>query len=297
MVQARFVTSVPVGNILGEGVCWHADSQTVWWTDIEARTLYAYHLKDESLSRWDLPDRLGCFAFTADPDVLIAAFAPGFARYRLSTGALDWLHRPEDDKARTRFNDGRVDAAGRFWAGSMVEGDRRNVADEDCGALYRLDTDGGCTRLFGGVLIANGLCWSPDGTRLYFADSPRHEIYRFDVDPTDSTVSNKRVFARTEPGIHPDGAVTDAHGCLWSAHWGAGCVVRYNPDGAVDHVLELPVSQPTCPAFGGPDGRHLFITTARADLSQTELERQPLAGDLLIYHTDVAGPPATLWGG
>ncbi len=280
-----------VYNILGEGPVWDARYQCLSWTDIEESALYTYQA-DRGVTRViALPERLGSFALTADPDIIIGAFASGFARFHISTGVCERIAEVEADVDGTRMNDGRVDDRGRFWAGTMVEDLERGTSVR--GALYALA--GSVVRQHvGDVMISNGLCFSPAGDTLYFADSPRRHIYAYRLHD-DGSLSDKRLFAETPEGAYPDGAVVDTDGCLWSAHWGAGRVVRYTPDGREDRVLTLPVSQPTCPAFGGKDGTTLFVTTARTGLSDAQLAAEPDAGNVFIYELDVSGPPAALF--
>ena len=152
-------------------------------------------------------------------------------------------------------------------------------------------------RVVGDVSIANGLCWSPDGDWMYFADSPERTIWRFAVDRETGLPGEREVFARTPEGAYPDGACIDASGCYWSAQWGASRVVRYTPEGSIDQVIETPVSQPSCVAFGGPDLRQLCITTARDGLDDAGIAAEPLAGDILIYRVETTGLAEDRWRG
>ncbi|WP_341936798.1 SMP-30/gluconolactonase/LRE family protein [Marinimicrobium sp. C2-29] len=290
------LASLPVGNLLGEGVLWHPDQQAAWWTDIQARRLFRYHPATEALETWDTPERLATFGFIEGSEQLIAAFDLGFALYHPQTGECHWLAQPEADLHSNRFNDGKVDRQGRFWAGSMVEhGDP--LASDPAGALYCWsDTQQAACQL-SGLGITNGLCWSPDGRTAYLSDSARHCYYAYDFDPHSGSFSNRRVFARTPEGVGPDGACVDAEGNVWNAQFGGGQVVCYSPDGEVLLELDVPVSQPTCVAFGGPDLSWLFVTTARENLSKAQLAQEPEAGNLLIYQTDVKGLPVDFYRG
>jgi sugar lactone lactonase YvrE len=182
-----------------------------------------------------------------------------------------------------RFNDGRVDRQGRFWAGSMVEG-----FGEPTGKLYCL-AKGVSEEHLTGISICNSLCFSPDGRHMYFADSPRRTILKFVLDADTGALSNRLAFARTPRGAFPDGSNVDSDGHLWNAQWGAGCVVRYAPDGTVSGRVELPVTQPTCVAFGGEAFDLLFVTSAREGLDAATLTTQPQAGDVFIFQTDITG--------
>jgi sugar lactone lactonase YvrE len=247
--------------------------------------LFRYEPLQRRLDRFELPERLGSFGLVSGGGRLVGAFESGFAYFEPGNGRLEWLVRPVHAVTKMRFNDGRVDPSGRFWAGSMVEG-----SGEPTGRLYCL-CDGAARVHLGGIAISNSICFSGDGRHLYFADSPRREIHRFDMDSRNGSISNRTLFAQTPPGAFPDGACIDSEGHLWSAHWGGSRVVRYAPDGSISGSIDLPVTQPTCLAFGGTGLDHLFITTAREDLSTTALTVQPRAGQVLIYKTNIRGRP------
>jgi L-arabinonolactonase len=275
---------VQAGNTLGEGVLWDSAGARAWWTDIQEKRLLRYTPTTGAVETFDLPERLGSFGFVEDSTQIVAAFESGFALYRPETGALDWIARPPHAAKNIRFNDGRMDRQGRFWGGSMVEGD-----GEPRGKLYRLDGSGRCEVCATDIAISNGICFSPDGKWMYFADSPKQVIHRYALDPESGEISNRCIFAMTPKDAFPDGAQVDCDGCVWSAHWGAGRVVRYTPGGRVDMTIDLPVTQPTCVAFGGDDMDLLFVTTARESLSGKDLERQPHAGNMFIYRVAAKG--------
>lgn len=288
-MQPELTHVLPVGNTLGEGVIWDTVGQCIWWTDIHEARLYRYDWRSGRTETRALPERLSAFALTADPNVLIAAFASGFARYDLERDRCEWLARPEAGYTGTRFNDGRVDRQGRFWCGTMVEGP---TATDDSGkpvrgSLYCLQ-GGTAVRKLGDIRIPNSLCWNRAGDTLYFADTLEKTIWSFDFAAAEATLANRRTFARTR-GSGPDGSCIDSDDCLWNAEWGGGRVTRYRPDGRVDLEVVLPVSQPTCVAFGGPDLDHLLVTSAKGELDDERLARQPQAGHLFIYRSGVRG--------
>ena len=282
-MKATLIECLSVGNTLGEGVLWDNVRKRVWWTDIQERRLYRYEPLSRALERFDLPERLASFGFIEGSERIIAAFECGFAHYHAESGTLDWISRPTHAAANVRFNDGRVDRQGRFWAGSMVEDHSKAV-----GKLYCL-ARGISTEQLGDIAICNSLCFSSDGQHMYFADSPRREIVKFDLDADTGALSNRQIFVRTARGAYPDGSAMDSDGHLWNAQWGAGCVVRYAPDGTISGRVELPVTQPTCVAFGGDAFDLLMVTSARETLDASTLEAQPQAGNLFIFKTDVAG--------
>jgi sugar lactone lactonase YvrE len=285
----KLVTTVPTACHLGEGPLWNQRDGKLWWTDIQERRLHRFDPASGAVETIETPERLCSYAFLPEGgDRIVAAFETGLAYFDVATKSLEWIARPETPGSGRRFNDGRTDRQGRFWVGSMVE----NVAKAgaDSGVLFCLGHDGTLAEQAVGVAISNSLCTSPDGRTLYFADSPKQLIFAFDLDPEDGAISNKRIFAEVTEG-YPDGAVVDEEGCLWSARWGAGEVVRHAPDGAVMSRLKVPASQPSCPAFGGPDRKTLFVTSAREGLEGDALAADPQAGHLFVFESDVAGLP------
>ena len=292
MVTATLIETLKVKNTLGEGVIWDAIGAAVWWTDIDGSKLYRYHLADKKLDHWSTPERLGSFALVADSDYLICGFASGFAYFNphessnFDSTDLQWLHRVEEDNGGTRLNDGRADRQGRFWAGSMVES-----GDPGAGALYCLDQQLQVTSKVSGLTISNGLCWSPDSTLMYHTDTPSRRIHRYDFDVTTGAITNQSCLVRTERGCFPDGSTVDAEGYIWNAQWGASQVVRYSPEGEVDFVLPLPVSQPTCVAFGGPKLDMLLVTSASQGLDAQALLAEPEAGNVFVFQTNITGTP------
>jgi sugar lactone lactonase YvrE len=283
MAMPRLIDVIALRNVLGEGPLWNADDGKFWWTDIMACRLHRLDPGTRAVETVATPERLGCFAFIGgEADRILAAFQSGLGVFACSTGTVDWIARPEVGTGR-RFNDGRVDAQGRFWIATMVEDASR--AGADSAALYRFDA-GGLSVQQGGVRIGNGLCVSPDGGTLYFADSPRQVIDAYELDQATGALSGRRRFATVTEG-YPDGAAVDCEGCLWSARWGAGQLVRHAPDGAVIEVLRLPVRHPTSVAFGGPDLRLMFVTSAQ----HGDAAADPSAGSVLMLQAEVAGLP------
>jgi L-arabinonolactonase len=284
-IKSELIEIIPVANTLGEGVLWDPVGQRTWWSDIQERRLFRYDPKSRVLESFELPERLCSFGFIKGSDSLVAAFESGFAHYHPESAQLQWVSRPRHEASNVRFNDGRIDRQGRFWAGSMVEG-----AGEAQGKLYCLQGNDAKVCLTG-ISISNSICFSPDGKHLYFADSPHRMILRYDIDPTSGGIDNRQVFAKTPQGAFPDGANIDAEGYLWSAHWGAGRVVRYAPDGSVSGSVEIPTTQVTCVAFGGSALDLLFVTSAREGMSEATLQQQPHAGDVFVYKVNVKGLP------
>jgi L-arabinonolactonase len=274
---------ISVGNTLGEGISWEPAGERVWWTDIQERKLFRYDPISRTLESFELPERLGSFGFVEGCDKIIGAFESGFALFHPETGRLDWLVRPKHEAPNIRFNDGRVDRRGRFWAGSMVEGEGEPKGKLYCLHGARLEV---CLT---GIAISNSICFSPDGRHLYFADTPHRTILRFDIDAAHGAIGNRRIFAQTPHGAFPDGSNIDAEGHLWNAQWGASRVVRYAPDGSISGGMDIPTMQPTCIAFGGKNLDLLFVSSAREHMSEATLAQQPHAGDVFVYQVDVKG--------
>lgn len=284
VVSAALIESLKVKNTLGEGIIWDAASACVWWTDIDGSKLYRYQSEDKQLDHWTTPERLGSFALVSDSEFLICGFASGFAYFNPHSGELQWLEKIEQNNPGTRLNDGRADRQGRFWAGSMVES-----GDRGAGALYCFDQQLQVASKVSGLTISNGLCWSPDSTVMYHTDTPSRRIHAYDFDAATGAIANQRCLVCTEKDCFPDGSSVDAEGYIWNAQWGASQVVRYSPEGDVDFVLPLPVSQPTCVAFGGPKLDRLFVTSATQGFDEQTLSAEPEAGNVLVFQTNISG--------
>lgn len=291
-VNSSFIAEIDCGNQLGESVVWHEETQTIWWTDILACKLYSMSWPDQNLRIVETPEPLASFAFTTSLDVIVGAFATGFAFFNVETLEMKWISKPGFSSCEARLNDGRVDPRGRFWAGTMTSDDARD--SESCGHLYRLDPGGVLQVMEQNIGISNGLAWSPDGATMYFADSRVGEVYAWDFDVEQGTPSNKRLFYLAETGGSPDGACIDQEGCLWTAIWGLGKVLRINPEGDVIANYSVPAVQPACVAFGGALLDLLFVTSARQGLSPRQLEAQGRDGNLFVMDAGVGGLPTAL---
>jgi L-arabinonolactonase len=286
MAEFELIHVIPCANTLGEGVQWNYKDNCLWWTDIKSNKIFRFDLVTEILTHWDTPESVGCFAFVEDDTRLLVALASGFAWFEKESGSVQWITRPEAGLMGNRLNDGRVDRQGRFWVGSVVED--KQTPDQSA-SLFCLRNTRQVTQHLSGLRISNGLCFSLDSRKLYHADSPTRQIKVYDFDAGSGQLTGGAVFAETPEGIDPDGSCIDSEGYLWNAQWGGGRVVRYSPAGHIDCVLETPVSQPTCVAFGGPDLNWLCVTSARLGLSDQALSEQPQAGNLFIYRTNLKG--------
>jgi sugar lactone lactonase YvrE len=276
---------------LGEGPIWVASEQALYWTDIHGRRVHRRAFADGALSDWEAPFRIGSLApragggFVAGTDRGLAFVDPG-------RGGFELFADPEPDRPANRFNDGKVDREGRFWAGTMDDSEK-----EALGALYRLDPDLGWTRIDDGYRVTNGPAFSPDGRILYHNDSARQVIYAFDLG-AGGQASNRRIFARfARADGYPDGMTVDAEGCLWVAFWDGWCLRRISPEGKIVEQMEAPVQRPTSCAFGGPELDHLFVTSARVGLDEAALAAQPQAGGLFVVRPGVKGVVETPFAG
>ncbi len=282
MTDVRCV--LPARALLGEGPLWDAGEGVLYWVDIKGRSVHRFDPATGHDAQWPVPETVGALARRAAGG-LVLALRSGFHFLDLDTGAIRPVARPELERAENRFNDGKPDRRGRFWAGSMHDPE---VAPT--GALYRLDPDGTCHRMVDGFVCPNALCWSPDGRTMYHADTPQRVVWAWDSDPDRGEIANRRVFARISPDDGaPDGATVDAEGFVWLAHWGGWQLTRHDPTGRTERVIRLPVQCPTCPAFGGPDLDVLYVTSATVGLSPAELAAQPCAGGILALDPGVRG--------
>ena len=270
---------------LGEGPIWHPGRQQLFFFDINEQTLFAIHANGEIADQWLFNETVAAAAI-ADDETLVLFSEFGLKGFQLATGGLARLTSIEADNPRTRSNDSRVHPSGAFWLGTMDN----TEAEEAIGALYHY-RKGVVTQLKSGVRVPNATCFSPDGRTAYWTDTPTKQILKVETDPqTGMPVGEWSLFADVSDGRgFPDGAVVDSEGFLWNAKWGGGCVVRHAPDGSIDRVIDVPVSQVTCPAFGGPELKTLFITTAAKNLSAEQLAAEKVAGGLFAIEVDVAG--------
>lgn len=288
MLEVEHVLSIQCE--LGEGPIWNPAEQTLYWVDILRNTIHRYHPESERHQATSFSDHICAMGFRQQGGLVVAA-RKHFAFWDGASAALELLAELESDRPKNRFNDGAVDRQGRFWAGTMGPA-------AEAGSLYRLNPDRSVERMVTGVGTSNGIGWSPDNRTMYFTDSPLRKIFAFDFDPDTGAVTSRRVHIATPEACGvPDGLTVDSEGFIWSAHWDGHRVTRYAPSGEEDRFVELPVARVTSVAFGGPDLKDLYITTARAGLGENELRQQPLAGDLFKISTDVPGLPEPYFAG
>lgn len=279
------------GALLGEGPLWHDGEQALYWVDVHGAAVHRRDPVTDRIRSWRTPFRIASLArrrsggFIGGSERGLVAIDSGFASFTI-------LAEPEPDRPGNRFNDGKTDRIGAFWAGTM---DDAEVAAS--GALYRFAADHSWTRIDDGYRVTNGPAFSPDGATLYHADSARQQVYRFDVD-ADGSVGERRLFAQFRVGEgYPDGMTVDAQGCLWIAFWDGWCVRRLAPDGERLAEIAMPVQRPTSCAFGGAGLDILFVTSATVGLDAAALAGQPEAGGLFMVATGATGIAETPFSG
>jgi len=292
VLQAELVLDIQ--NELGEGPWWNEDERKLYWVDIDGCRIHWYSPATGENGHLRLDQKIGAAALTASGEKLICAMQHGFYVLDPKTGQAEPITDPEADLPGNRFNDGKCDPAGRFWAGTM------SMADEPGkGALYCLDPQAGCRKVLSGVTCSNGLGWSPDGRTMYYIDSPTREVAAFSFDPETGALGEKRIAVRYGdlPGI-PDGMTVDEEGMLWVAAWDGSRVDRWDPaTGKRLETIAVPATRTTSCVFGGDGFDELYITTARVGLSRETLDKEPHAGGLFKVKTGTRGMPFYRYGG
>jgi sugar lactone lactonase YvrE len=293
--QAELI--IDARNAVGESPVWSPGDQALYWADIPNKRLYRWSLADASTQSWEADEMLACIAQRADGS-WVAGMQSGIFQLtvgndgRLSGERLVGVSHAHE---QMRFNDGRCDRQGRFWAGSML---MDMAAGANVGALYRYDGAGQATLpvLLDDLIVPNGLGFSPDGRVMYLSDSHPsvQAIWAFDYDIDSGTPHNRRLFVDMNdyPG-RPDGAAVDADGCYWICGNDAGLIHRFTPAGRLDRSLEVPVKKPTMCAFGGANLDTLFVTSIRPG---GNLDDQPLAGGVFALQPGVSGIAETPFG-
>ena len=269
-----------VKAILGEGPVWVARDDALYWVDING--MKVFRLRDGDTVSWDTPMKVGSI-WPREQGGFIAGTEHGLA-FTHDFNRFDFFANPEKALPGNRFNDGKADREGRFWAGTMDDSERRPT-----GSLYRVDLDRSVACIDNGYRVTNGPAFSPDGRIMYESDSSLQLTYAFDLDEADNAPGRRHFIQFGKGDGFPDGMTVDAEGCLWIAFWDGWCVRRFSPSGDLLLKLDTPVQRPTSVAFGGEGLQTLFITSASRDLQGTDLDRQPLAGGLFAAHVGVSG--------
>lgn len=273
----------PLEATLGEGPVWVAREQALWFTDIKQRRIHRFDPSSGEKRSWDAPEQPG-FILPASGGRFVAGLKTGLHLFDPASGGFRLLVDPEPGHPENRLNDATVAPDGRLWFGTMDDGEQA-----PSGAVYRLETDGRTALAGGECCITNGPAIAADGRTLYHTDTLGRTIDAFDIEP-DGSLSNRRRFATIdEADGYPDGSIVDSQGCLWTGLWGGWRARRYSPSGEILAEVRFPVANITKIAFGGPDLRTAFATTARKGLSDADLAAQPLAGGLFRFEVDIPG--------
>lgn len=290
----RIEIVIDVKTTLGEGPLWDVEQQRLYFIDSFDGRVFRCTADGREVRSWDVPAKIGSIALRKDGNGAICSLANGFHTLDFGTGDCELIVDPEADKPNNRINDGKVDRQGRFVAGSM------DTLEEGAnGALYRLDPDFSLHTLDTGIIVSNGPCWSPDDKTFYFADTWTGEIWAYDYDISDGSVSNRRTFAKvdTSGGGAADGSTVDAEGFVWNALVYDSKLVRYAPDGSVDRVIDMPVKKVTSVNFGGPDLDILFVTSmAKPPLPRFPGDGVQRGSVFAIHDLGVKGVPEPRFG-
>ena len=270
-----------VRAVLGEGPCWVQRDQSLFWVDINTPHIFQWSAAKGTQTR--LVSEKLCSILPCASGGFIGAGYHGLVTIS-DDFAIKHVGNPEAHVTGNRFNDGKIDRAGRLWAGTMDHAEKR-----DSGTLYRIDSDLSWTAIDTGYRVTNGPAFSADGRQMFHTDSAIQRVYAFDLDRA-GNAKNRRLFLQFTPDMgYPDGMTVDAEGCLWIAFWDGWCIRRFAPDGRLLAEIPVPVQKPTSVAFGGPDMDRIFITSAARDLSDADLTRQPHAGGMFAFSPGVKG--------
>ena len=296
ITKLKLIEEINVGNILGESIVWDDRDNSLWWTDIIAKKLFHYDWNNKKLNTFNTPERLCSFGLTSTVGELIAAFETGICIYEpyLEKSNINWMFRPFTINCGIRFNDGRIDRNGRFWVSTMIESDSCDAKLES--GLYSITSSGVVNKHFSNFSIGNSLAWSVNSQAMYFSDSMAQTIWKFKFDAISGAVSSREVFVKTPENAFPDGADIANDNHLYCTNWGDSSISNYNELGEEHERYLLPVTQPTCLAFGGKTKELLFVTSASYELSPEQLSEQPSAGNVFVFQSKTPGLAANIFG-
>ncbi|SDM83901.1 Sugar lactone lactonase YvrE [Paenibacillus sp. yr247] len=278
--------------ILAEGPCWNAEQRLLYWVDIVGEKFGRFDPETGKNEDFSIGEYVGAVVCAGENEVVLATQS-GFQTYQMKQHELTPLIDPESHLPRNRFNDGKCDSRGRFWAGTM-----EIIEKEATGSLYVLETDLSYRKVYEGVGVSNGIAWSLDEKEMYYIDSMKKLVLAFEFDVEKGEISNPRILIdfRTEKGF-PDGMTMDEEGMLWIAHWDGWQVSRWNPQtGQKMDSIAVPAAKATSCVFGGDELDTLYITTARKGLQVDQLEEQPHAGGIFAVKPGVKGTKTYSFG-
>ncbi|MBS4203983.1 SMP-30/gluconolactonase/LRE family protein [Lederbergia citrea] len=277
---------------LGEGPSWDAESKVLYWVDILGKQIHTYEPSSGSTGIIQLDEHIGAVVPRKNGG-LVAVLQSGFYFIDLPSERLTFIENPEEHLENNRFNDGKCDPNGRFWAGTMAYDGAEGQA-----SLYCFEQGNHVKKVLDNVTISNGIAWSPDFKTMYYIDTPTRQVVSYDYDMKTGEISNKRIAVVIPHEMGgPDGMTSDLEGNIWIAHWGGFQVTRWNPKtGELLVSIPIPAPQVTSCVFGGENLDELYITTARTGLDQETLEKYPHAGGLFRVKTGIKGSDTFKFG-
>ena len=280
--------------IIGESPLWNVAEQRLYWLDIQRKLIHRLDPATRKNETFELPDLVTCLAFRKAGG-LILTMRKQFAFFDPDSGKFEPLAGVESDQPDNRFNDGRVDPQGRFWAGTMST----KKWTSPVGHFYRFDSSLRPQQMLDKVACSNGVAWSPDGKTMYYTETGKQSIEQFDFDGDTGTIGNRRPFVYVEPSTNsfPDGISVDSEGFVWSNHVGVGLIVRYDPTGKIERQVQFPAPRATACTFGGANMTTLYVTTSRETMDALQLLAYPLSGSVFAVETGIRGIEPTAFEG
>ena len=283
--------------INGESPAWSADEKKLYWIDVRKPSVHRFDPTTGKDEHWILPSWIGCVVPDGKGRVLMA-FRGGIAWLDCQTGDMHPLAHPHFDPRQFSANDGKCDPQGRFLFGTMYHPLHPAPAlDPKAGPIVRFDArTRRCDILSGDIKESNGMAWSPDGRTMFHSSTTENKIYRFDFDPVTGNISNRRLFATVDAPNNggPDGGAVDSEGCYWSAVYGTGKLLRFDPGGKIEREIMMPVPNSTMPTFGDDDLRTIYVTTARRHESNWNELLHPHDGAIFAFEAPAPGLPTNL---
>lgn len=270
-------------NRHGEGIIWCEKKQLILWTDIEGKRLWMFSPETEETESYEMPDRLCAFMIWRE-DTILAAFDSYLATFSLGDMRIYKFFDFEPDNPFSRLNDGKQDPYGNFIVGGMIESESSDTKT----SVIKIDNNLRVHTLMNGITCANSICFSNDGTIMYFSDTPEKTILAYSYSPDCISLKDATEVYKGEGRFsYPDGSAVDSEGYIWNAVWNGYAVIRIHPEtGIVDKIVELPVKNPTCVVIGGDEMNTLYITTSQYQMTAEEISKAPFSGGL--YSVDLS---------